>query len=244
MSKKPPKHSEAKRAKESAASRMKKSWPGPRDRARKVSLRPEHHLIVTEGTKTEPLYFEEIGRRVNDAYHGDWVTVEVKGAGMSTMSLLEHAQSLAESNVRGYTHVWVVYDRDSFAAADFNAVASACETEGAGGARFHAIWSNECFELWYLLHFEFLQADLSRDMYTPKLDAHLAKLGLGPYRKNDPGMFVALEPLLEIAIENARKLEESNVGKTPEASRPGTKVHKLVEHLRPYMGKANGATHE
>lgn len=244
MSKKPPKHSEAKRARESAASRMKRSWPGPRDSTRKVPLRPEHHLIVTEGAKTEPLYFEEIRRRVNDEHHGDWVTIDVRGAGMSTVSLLEHARALAESSVRGYTHVWVVYDRDSFAAADFNAVAIACETEDAGGAHFHAIWSNECFELWYLLHFEFLQSDLNRDMYAPKLDGYLESLGLGAYRKNAPGMFTALEPLLGAAIENARKLEIRNAGKTPEASRPGTMVHKLVEHLRPYMGKGRDVGRE
>jgi len=240
MSRKPPKHSETKKARESAAARMKGSWPGPRDRARKIALRPEHHLIVTEGTKTEPLYFEEIRRRVNSVNHGEWVTVEVRGAGMSTLSLLEHAKALAESSVRGYTHVWVVYDRDSFAAADFNAVASACETEDAGGARFHAIWSNECFELWYLLHFEYLQSDLSRDMYAPKLDSHLAGLGAGPYRKNAPGMFALLEPRLDEAMANARKLEKRNAGRTPEASRPGTMVHRLVEHLRPFMGKGDG----
>ena len=240
MSKKPPKHSEAKKARETAAARMKGSWPGPRDRVRKIALRPEHHLIVTEGTRTEPLYFEEIRRRINAEHHGEWVTVEVRGAGMSTLSLLGHAKALAEASVRGYTHVWVVYDRDSFATAYFNAVAEACEHEDAGGARFHAIWSNECFELWYLLHFEYLQADLSRDMYGPKLDVHLERLGKGAYRKNELGMFAVLEPYLDEAIANARRLEARNVGKTPEASRPGTMVHRLVEHLRPFMGKGGG----
>ncbi len=240
MSNKPPKHSEVKRARESAATRMKRSWPGPRDKARKVALRPEHHLIVTEGTKTEPLYFEEIRQRVNAEHRGDWVTVDVRGVGMNTLSLLAHAQALAKSSARGYTHVWVVYDRDSFAAENFNAVAAACEAEDAGGARFHAIWSNECFELWYLLHFEYLQADLSRCMYGPKLDAHLAKMGAGPYHKSTPGMFALLEPRLDVALANARKLEDRNAGKTPEASRPGTMVHKLIEHLRPFMGKGGG----
>lgn len=240
MSRKPLKHSEAKKAKGTAAARMKGTWPGPRDRARKIALRPEHHLIVTEGTKTEPLYFEEIRKRVNAEHRGEWVTVEIRGAGMSTLSLLEYAKSLAEASVRGYTHVWVVYDRDGFAAADFNSVAEACEHEDAGGACFHAIWSNECFELWYLLHFEYLQSDLSRNMYGPKLDTHLARIGKGPYRKNDPEMFAILEPDLDRAIANARKLAERNAGKTPEASRPGTMVYRLVEHLRPFMGNGGG----
>ena len=74
-------------------------------------------------------------------------------------------------------------------------------------------------------------------MYGPKLDVHLERLGKGAYRKNEPGMFAALEPYLDEAVANARRLEARNAGKTPEASRPGTMVHRLVEHLRPFMGK-------
>ena len=46
MSLKPPKKSD-----------MGKSWMKPR-RDKSILLRPEYHLIVTEGTATEPQYFE------------------------------------------------------------------------------------------------------------------------------------------------------------------------------------------
>lgn len=57
MSNKPPKHSELKK-KETAAKRMRGSWGKSRAAAPSIRIRPERFLIVTEGTRTEPLYFE------------------------------------------------------------------------------------------------------------------------------------------------------------------------------------------
>ena len=43
---------------------MNKAWErSRRDRARLIS--PEYHLIVTEGTKTEPQYFRSISDVIN-----------------------------------------------------------------------------------------------------------------------------------------------------------------------------------
>lgn len=53
MSKKPEKKSD-----------MNKAWKrSRRDRAKLIS--PEYHLIVTEGTKTEPQYFNSISNVIN-----------------------------------------------------------------------------------------------------------------------------------------------------------------------------------
>ena len=43
---------------------MGKSWmKGRQDRVKRIQ--PEYHLIVTEGTKTEPAYFEAIKNEIN-----------------------------------------------------------------------------------------------------------------------------------------------------------------------------------
>ena len=34
---------------------------------------------------------------------------------------------------------------------------------------------------------------------------------------------------------NAERLDAMNEGKTPASSAPGTKVHELIKHLRPYL---------
>lgn len=48
-------------------------------------------------------------------------------------------------------------------------------------------------------------------------------------------MYAILEPYINCAIENAKKLDKVNVGKVPSKAAPGTKVYELVEKLRPYL---------
>lgn len=38
---------------------------------------------------------------------------------------------------------------------------------------------------------------------------------------------------------NAERLAVQNKGKTPAASAPGTKMHELIKHLRPYLNRQN-----
>lgn len=232
MSKKPPKHSELRE--ESTASRMKGFWGKRRPAVPLIPIRPERYLIVTEGTETEPNYFEEIRARINNIYHGQYVTVTVQGQGMNTLSLLERAKAIAEDDVDGFTQVWVVYDKDDFPSGDFNAVIEQCENTSEKGTSYHTAWSNESFELWFVLHFEYLQSALGRHAYIGKLSAIMQGIGLGAYSKNMKGMFVSLEPYVSTAIINAKKLETLNMGKSPALANPGTMVHKLVGELLPY----------
>ena len=39
----------------------------------------------------------------------------------------------------------------------------------------------------------------------------------------------------DFAIANAERLDAMNEGKPPASSAPGTKVHVLIKHLRPYL---------
>lgn len=230
MSRKPLKHSEQRKI--SAAAKMKTSWGKPRS-GPFIRMRPEHYLIVSEGTGTEPAYFGEMRRRVNGLFHGEYVTVEVQGLGMNTLSLLERAQEIAEREGR-YTQVWVVYDKDSFPAADFNAAVDRCASLSGDGVQYRAAWTNEAFELWFILHFEFLQSALGRESYGRKLTEHLLAQGLGKYRKNRTDMYNMLEPFQQTAIANAERLEKLNEGKSPAECNPGTSVHKLVGELLSY----------
>lgn len=89
----------------------------------------------------------------------------------------------------------------------------------------------------FILHFEYLQAALDRGSYEPKLSAHLGRLGKGRYRKNRKDMFDVLEPHVETAMANAKRLEAGNQGRSPSQSNPGTTVHRLVGELLPYTRK-------
>ena len=222
MSLKPPKKSDASRP-----------WMTSRaDRARKIS--PEYHLIVTEGEKTEPLYFKRVKEIINQQYK-ERIQLRIEGTGENTVHLFNTAKRIAESDPNGIRHVWVVYDTDEFEAEDINLVPKCCEEASSGDCVYHAIWSNQCIELWYLLHFAYYHSDIDRNEYYPKLTACLKRIGAGPYKKNREDMFDVLRPRMDEAIKNAKILDEENAGKTPAMSAPGTKVYELIEKLQPYL---------
>ena len=210
-----------------------KSWMQPR-RDRRKMIQPEYHLIVTEGTETEPPYFNAMGDIINNRFP-DKINVKVEGKGDNTLNLYSKAKELATKSANGYRHVWVVYDTDDFPASHIDETARLCEADSNDETTYHAIWSNQCVELWFLLHFSFLQSDLHRSEYWPKLTEILKSLGEGEYRKNRDDMYRILYPHMKDAIENAKKLEKINKGKAPSKSAPGTMIHTLVEKLKPYL---------
>ncbi|PTQ85969.1 RloB-like protein [Trichococcus patagoniensis] len=74
---------------------------------------------------------------------------------------------------------------------------------------WHTAWSNDSFELWYLLHFEYLQSGITREQYKQKLTAHCQRRGIAKYEKNNPLLIEALYPLSKTAIRNASRLEQN-----------------------------------
>ena len=212
---------------------LNKSWMQPRRDRRKL-IQPEYHLIVTEGTETEPPYFNAMGAVINKNYP-DRINVKVEGEGDNTLNLYLKAKSLAKQSANGYRHVWVVYDTDDFPAAHIDETARLCEADSNDETTYHAIWSNQCVELWFLLHFSFMQSDLHRNEYWPKLTDILKSLGEGEYHKNRDDMYRILYPFMDVAITNAQKLERINERKMPSKSAPGTMIHTLVKKLKPYL---------
>ena len=222
MSLKPPKKSD-----------LDKNWmKARRDKPKKIQ--PEYHLIITEGTDTEPAYFGAMKEIINNTY-SDRIQLGVHGAGDNTLSLFQKAKNMVASSANGYKHVWVVYDTNDFPSDHINKTAELCISESTEETTYHAIWSNQCIELWFLLHFSFLQSDLHRTSYWPKLTEILTSLDLGEYTKNRTDMYQILLPYRDTAIVNAEKLDKINKGKLPSTSAPGTKVYELVNKLKPYL---------
>jgi hypothetical protein len=226
MSLKPPKKSD-----------LNKSWMKARqDRPKKIQ--PEYHLIVTEGTDTEPAYFEAIRDIINRQYR-EKIQLDIIGEGDNTIHLFLKAKQKAEDCPNGYRHVWVVYDTDDFPAEHVDRVVELCRENSSEETEYHAVWSNQCVELWYLLHFSYMQSNLHRKEYWPKLTARLHKIGVGEYEKNRKDMYHILRPFMDFAISNAKRLDEENNGKAPSKAAPGTKVYELVEKLKPYLPEEN-----
>jgi len=212
---------------------LNKSWTKPRQ-DKQIRMRPEYHLIITEGTSTEPLYFGRIKEIINKDFTGR-IQLDICGAGTNTLALLDKAKQLAQKNPNGYKHIWVVYDTDDFKAEHINRTAELCEELSTSETTYHAVWSNQCIELWYLLHFSYFHSDIHRSEYWPKLTTELTKIGKGLYTKGRPDMFDVLRPYMDKAIKNALKLDDVNAGKTPTDSAPGTKMYELIQILKPYL---------
>jgi uncharacterized protein YpiB (UPF0302 family) len=186
-------------------------------------------LIVCEGTITEPNYFKSITK--NLPHHS--ATIEIKGTGRNTESIVSYAQKIAalpiSNNSFYYDEVYIVFDKDSFLPKQFNDAIFSCKNIKLKGKeiKFEAIWSNESFELWYILHFEYMHSSIPRGQYLEKLKAKFN------YQKN---LEDVREILLRIgseenAIQNAKRLRKIHYGTDYSDHNPCTMVDVLVERL-------------
>ena len=58
--------------------------------------------------------------------------------------------------------------------------------------QYHAAWSNECIEFWFLLHFAYYTANNHRSEYSSFLNDKFKELGIGKYQKNLKDIFEIL----------------------------------------------------
>lgn len=202
---------------------------------------PERHLFVTEGTKTEPNYLKGLVDVICQNY-GEAARrqFKIKPEGDNTLYLLKRAEKCLQNEGDDYQHVWIIYDKDDFPPDDFDNTVKRCEAlskrfKAGEGPQYHAIWSNQCIELWFLLHFNYLDTDIDRDQYSEKLSDKLGR----HYEKNDEEISDALLPRTGRAIRNAKRLMKKYAPETPPSQRaPGTNFYELVEYLKDYLKPA------
>ena len=185
-------------------------------------------LIVCEG-QTEELYFKSfpvLGLRV------DAINLE----GQSKLKMVESTQQMLASSDVAYDEIWCVFDMDvrrgEVEFSDFdNAIRQA---EGLG---FKVAYSNDAFELWFYLHFEYTDAENMRTFYYKELGK---RLGLN-YEKDGKryDFCQKLYKLLEVheqssqpkALERASSLYKEKSDLPYHQQNPVTKVFELVEEL-------------
>ena len=199
----------------------------------------EYMLIICEGTKTEPNYFEAIKetfpKKVLETY-----SIDVEGTGTSTLKIIEIAVELRKQarrlHNRIYDHVWTVFDRDSFPIVDFNN-----SIFKAQSLDINCAWSNEAFELWYVLHFQYRNTPMSREDYKKCIETEMkssilkktGKISSFKYAKNSREMYKLLKEYGDEkqAIKWAEALEKKFTDTNFSSHNPCTRVYKLIEKL-------------
>jgi hypothetical protein len=189
-------------------------------------------LIICEGENTEPLYFE--------GFPVPSKTIITQGGHNTKTKLVDYA--LTQKNDAKYAgrEIWCVFDYDvkpdevATQPQDFNNAIEKAETNGLKVA-----WSNDAFELWFVLHYQTMESSLTRhevyDILKPlwglesfHKEAKTRAYCEGHYERHN-GVNGANQTL---AIRRASSLHEAYGSEKDYAKQsPCTTVYLLVEEL-------------
>jgi hypothetical protein len=191
-------------------------------------------LILCEGKVTEPFYFKAIPN-IN-------IDVDALGFGLSKRELVKKAQNycLRKGIKSSEVEVWVAFDFDveynklENQKEDFNRAISEALELG-----YRIAYSNDCFELWLILHFKPLISQLTRNQYYEFLNEQL-KIDYQKIGKNEKDWIRFLPKMLsnskmdtKSAMKNAHKLFEAQKHLIPSDQNPVTTIFQLAHVLDP-----------
>lgn len=215
---------------------LKRHARSEKKRKTEFKSKRKFYLIVCEGEKTEPNYFESLKKSLPRGVL-ELTNIDIDGTGKNTLSIIEEAKKLKkkyeEKYLRKIDSVWAVFDKDSFPAKNFNNAINKGENSRP---KINCAWTNEAFELWYLLHFNYYNTGIPREQYQKLLEKEInkaAKISDFKYAKNSEEMFSLLNEYgsQESAISNAEKLESLYQDRSYSNHNPSTRVHKLIIEL-------------
>jgi hypothetical protein len=211
-----------------------------RDLRRKAASRKsaDRILIVCEGSKTEPQYFDEIRQelRLPTAH------IYVMGAsdGNDPLSVVRYAEKIflngdphRSISPRIFDQIWVVFDRDEHhsyhdALRLVGQLNLSMKNDTQSKVPFEIIASVPCFEIWLLLHYEDVLAPLSRSDVYQRLRRHIPQYDKGSHglwRRTNSQVLVAKERAIKIALQKNRSDDDG----------PYTDLHLFVDRLQNLM---------
>ncbi len=191
-------------------------------------------LIYCEGKNTEPAYFNSFPVTTQ-------TDVKAIGLGRSRTALVKEVIELTNTIEKDNDQeIWVVFDRDvkyenlEQGNKDFNNAIEIAKREGINCA-----FSNDCFELWLVLHEEYTESSLHRTQIFEKLSE---KFNFNYEKEGKNEDFVkSIYPMflnkIHIAIRNAKRLHLSHSGKQYHLQNPCSTVYQLVEALNKNLRK-------
>ena len=195
------------------------------DRVRKVRKQKSKVLIAAEGkNKTEKTYFsnfEDGKKSYNITYARGNNTDPLKLVKMLIKEIDEIKLDLQDDDV-----AYCIFDTD----VDPNKnkiIEEAIQLAKKNNIKI--ITSSPCFELWFLLHYDYTTANMDSEEVIKRLKEYYPK-----YEKNI-NIYPNIIKEIDLAINRAKKIEKYQIDNnrrigTVEAN-PNTEVYKIVEYL-------------
>jgi len=177
-------------------------------------------LIVCEGEKTEPQYFKHWWRECKRSVSANIEIISDDACGTDAKSIVEYAKD--KKAIFDYDEIWCVFDRDENPPDKLKAALNQARDNDLNIA-----FSNPCFELWFLLHFQDQTAHIERDQAERTLRRKYIKgyeKSLDVYGTILPGQAGAIARARDL-----RKLHHDNGN--DKRSNPSTTADKLVRYL-------------
>lgn len=206
----------------------KRSRPIKRGRARR-SGKPRI-LILCEGTRTEPNYFE--GFKKSKSLTSVVVRALRPGQVGPTGLLKRVREELREDS--GWDEVYCVLDHDGrdakIKALEKGLVAIGHKTDSCD---IKMILSSPCFEFWLLLHFEITSRPFAAGLSGAGCEDVIRRLErhLPGYQKNDARVFERCREHVHTALGNAKRLQKTTRLLSGLPATPQTQVETLVRRL-------------
>lgn len=201
---------------------LKRSAEKSREQLRKKRKQNPTILIICEGKDTETIYLDNFNSRYTkvDVRIADRNSKgKNKGKATDPENLVKKAIEIQKKdydiNEKDGDRVWCVFDVD-INYSNNNAIQSKIteiDTAKSLANKNHIRLgvSNPCFELWYLMHFEYTTANLKNyNAVKERLDKYIKN-----YDKNK-NVYDELKPYLKDAINRTKKLKQyhESLGKT------------------------------
>ena len=187
-------------------------------------------LIVCEGSKTEPIYFNSLKRVLRLAM----VEVDIIGEGAAPITVVDRAIELREERRRlakksvtkaAYEVVYCVVDVEAPKAESLSRAMTKARDN-----KLEVILSNPCFEYWYILHFRKTSAPFgtSQEVKSALRQEHRA------YCESDTTIFDVVYEKTADAIKHSKEVlrEQHLNAENLSDCNPSTHVHKIVEYLQ------------
>lgn len=192
-------------------------------------------LIITEGEKTEPSYFNDVKNYIKTTgVVGKKITrllqITDNGRKTSPRKIFEAAKK--EQN-GGIPYVFIVIDDDD--RKESLEVLQECRypqtTDEVSKDKINCIYSNPCFEYWALLHFK----NSDKVYASSELSEILSECMPSYNKRNKVFTYNVMQKTEDSAAKNAAKIRQNHQSTGKVWERPSTNVDVLLAFIRKYF---------